>query len=63
MVREKLNDLSHQKILSQSRRGRGQGHGMSNFYSILIDPELAIEAFAEDPHLESVAEILREMNR
>ncbi|ADB63842.1 hypothetical protein Htur_5211 (plasmid) [Haloterrigena turkmenica DSM 5511] len=36
---------------------------MSNFYSILIDPELAIEAFAEDPHLESVAEILREMNR
>ena len=62
-VREKLNDLAHQNILSQSRRGRGQGRGMSNFYSVSIDPELAIEALAEDPHLESVAEILRGMSR
>ncbi|WP_027119293.1 Cdc6/Cdc18 family protein [Natronorubrum tibetense] len=62
-VRAKLNDLAHQNILTQSRRGRGQGRGMSNFYSLSIDPELAIEALGDDQRLESVAEILWDLGK
>jgi len=60
-TREKLNDLAHQNILTKSRRGRGQGKGMSNFYSLSVDPGLAIEALAEDQQLEDVANILWEL--
>lgn len=61
-IRGKLNDLSHQNILTKTTRGRGQGEGVSNFYATAVDTDLAIEALsAEDSSFDDVVEVLQDL--
>jgi len=60
-VLQKLNDLNHSNILSKQTRSRGKAKGVSNFYSVAVDMDLAIEALEESPNLAEVAVVLREL--
>jgi cell division control protein 6 len=52
--REKLNDLVHGNILEGDRRGRGRGRGMTNMYSLSVDPDLVIDKVGEDDRLSKI---------
>lgn len=60
-VLQKLNDLDHSNILSKTTRGRGKSKGVSNFYSVSVDIDLAIEALEEDLTISEATTILREL--
>ena len=54
--REKLNDLAHGNILEGDRRGRGRGRGMTNMYSLSVDPDLVIDKVGDDNRLSQITE-------
>ncbi|WP_254534024.1 Cdc6/Cdc18 family protein [Natrinema gelatinilyticum] len=54
--REKLNDLAHGNILESDRRGRGRGRGMTNMYSLSVDPDLVIDKVGDDNRLSQITE-------
>lgn len=56
--REKLNDLVHGNILEGDRHGRGRGRGMTNLYSLAVDPTLVIDKVGEDARLSEITEQL-----
>lgn len=56
--REKLNDLVHGNILKGDRHGRGRGRGMTNMYSLAVDPTLVIDKVGEDARLSEITKQL-----
>lgn len=59
--RYRLNDLYHSNVLDKQRRGRGQGKGMTNHYSLTIDPDLALDSITEHPSLSEVGSVLMDL--
>lgn len=58
-VAHRENDLVHGNILTGDRYGRGKGRGMTNTYSLAVDPELVIEKVGEDGRLSELVDNLR----
>ncbi|QCC56548.1 hypothetical protein [Natronorubrum bangense] len=54
--RNNFNYLTHKNVFEGDRRGRGRGRGMTNMYSLSVDPDLVIDKVGDDNRLSQITE-------